>query len=135
MPPLPIDTASALREREDALKEEHRAYLERHPEIQNVLSDFISSALAEQPVDVFDYARTHFTKAAPGGAAEPKSSWPELVGTEGAAAVEKIMAERPGLKVQTLPQGSMVTADFREDRVRVFVSEAGVVTTPVPRVG
>ena len=84
MPPLPIDTASALREREDALKEEHRAYLERHPEIQNVLSDFISSALAEQPVDVFDYARTHFTKAAPGGTAEPKSSWPELVGTEGA---------------------------------------------------
>ena len=64
-----------------------------------------------------------------------KSRWPELVGTDGASAAEKIKADRPDLKkVHVLPEGSIVTMDHRLDRVRVYVSEAGVVTAH-PRVG
>ena len=34
--------------------------MEDHPEAKKLLADFISSALVEQPVDVFDFARNHF---------------------------------------------------------------------------
>ena len=77
--PLPADVQSAMCAREGALKDEHHAYLESHPEVQSILSDFISAALAEQPADVFEFARTHFARpppAAPGNA--QKSSWPDL---------------------------------------------------------
>ena len=57
------------------------------------------------------------------------------MGSDGALAAEKIKADRPDLKiVNTLPEGSIVTMDHRLDRVRVYVSEAGVVTAH-PRVG
>ena len=39
---------------------EHADYLQKHPEIQRILNDFVSAALVEMPVDVFDFARTHF---------------------------------------------------------------------------
>ena len=45
---------------QEALKEDHRAYLEAHPEINGMLNDFVSACLAEQPVDVFEFAQTHF---------------------------------------------------------------------------
>ena len=134
--PLPADVQSAMCAREGALKDEHHAYLESHPEVQSILSDFISAALAEQPADVFEFARTHFARpppAAPGNA--QKSSWPDLVGTDAAAAAQQIMADRPGLQVVTLAQGSMVSADFKEDRVRLFATDDGLVGTPPPRVG
>lgn len=42
---------------------------------------------------------------------------------------------RPPLGPASLPQGSMVTMDFRTDRIRVFYDEqTGLVVTP-PRVG
>jgi hypothetical protein len=63
------------------------------------------------------------------GAAVPvpgKQSWPELVGTAGEAAVATIRGERPDLaQVLTVPEDAMVTMDWREDRVRVFVDAAG----------
>eukprot|EP00747_Dinoflagellata_sp_TGD_P212046 gnl/TRDRNA2_/TRDRNA2_85183_c0_seq2.p1 gnl/TRDRNA2_/TRDRNA2_85183_c0~~gnl/TRDRNA2_/TRDRNA2_85183_c0_seq2.p1 ORF type:complete len:241 (-),score=58.78 gnl/TRDRNA2_/TRDRNA2_85183_c0_seq2:384-1052(-) len=55
-----------------------------------------------------------------------KQSWPELVGTAGEAAVATIRAERPDLaEVLTVPEDAMVTMDWREDRVRVFVDGSG----------
>merc|ERR1719240_212464 len=54
------------------------------------------------------------------GASEPRTSWPELVGADGAAAVASILAERPTLQVSTMPSDAMMTMDFREDRVRVM---------------
>lgn len=65
---------------------------------------------------------------------DPKSSWPELVGADGEAAVASILAERPTLQVSTMPNDAMMTMDFREDRVRVMCDAAGKVTD-VPRCG
>ena len=69
--------------------------------------------------------------------AAPPRSWPALVGTDGEAAIATIRAQRPDLpakNVQAVPQGAMVTMDFREDRVRVFVEEDGKVAR-APRIG
>ena len=65
------------------------------------------------------------------GQPEPKAAWPELVGADGEAAVATIKAERPDLaQVMTFEEGGMMTMDWREDRVRVFVNGAGQVSTP-----
>jgi hypothetical protein len=64
---------------------------------------------------------------------DAKTAWPELVGANGEAAKAKI-ADATGFLVQVVPDGSMVTMDFREDRVRIFVDASGNVVTP-PRVG
>jgi len=63
-----------------------------------------------------------------------KESWPELVGKSGDEAEQVIKDEEPSLTVQVLPNDSMVTMDYRTDRVRVFVDKEGIVTG-VPRVG
>ena len=55
-----------------------------------------------------------------------KCSWPELVGARAASAVATIAKERLTLmQVITLPEDATVTADFREERVRVFTDTAG----------
>ena len=46
--------------REAALQQAHKEYLNDHPEVKQMLSDFISAALVEQPLDVFEFARQHF---------------------------------------------------------------------------
>ena len=46
--------------REKSLAKAHQEYLDDHPEIRQLLNDFISTALVEQPVDVFEFAREHF---------------------------------------------------------------------------
>ena len=46
--------------REDGLKKLHNEYLEDHPEVKEILADFISAALVEQPTDVFEFAQNHF---------------------------------------------------------------------------
>ena len=55
-----VSDAPAPPRSQEALKEDHRAYLEAHPEINGMLNDFVSACLAEQPVDVFEFAQTHF---------------------------------------------------------------------------
>jgi hypothetical protein len=53
-----------------------------------------------------------------------KTSWPELVGRPGEEARTIIMQENPNMTfVQLVPVGSFVTADWREDRVRIYVEE------------
>jgi len=39
---------------------ENNAYLEDHPEVKELLNDYISAALVEQPEDVFHFAREFF---------------------------------------------------------------------------
>lgn len=63
-----------------------------------------------------------------------KSSWPELVGINGDAAVQIVIRENPRVKANTVAEGSFVTTDFRCDRVRVFVNKHNVVTR-VPSIG
>jgi hypothetical protein len=62
-----------------------------------------------------------------------KSSWPELVGTNGEAVVAIIMRENQRVRVGTLKEGLKVTTDFRCDRVRVWVDEHEIVAL-VPKI-
>ncbi|KAB1219126.1 Glu S.griseus protease inhibitor [Morella rubra] len=64
-----------------------------------------------------------------------KSSWPELVGINGEAAVAIIMRENPRVvRAGTFREGSRMTTDFRCDRVRVWVDDHDIVTS-VPKIG
>ncbi|ATE54666.1 hypothetical protein CNX65_16410 [Actinosynnema pretiosum] len=68
------------------------------------------------------------------GGAVSRSEWPELVGASADQVVAAIRAEHPGREVVVVPEGSFVTMDYREDRVRVFVTADGRVAE-VPRIG
>lgn len=65
--------------------------------------------------------------------AEAKTTWPELVGENGEAAKATIM-QQTGITVHVIPDGSMMTMDYREDRVRIFVDTDGNVVR-APRIG
>lgn len=57
------------------------------------------------------------------------SSWPEknLVGMTGEEAKIEVTSVDPTLHIEILPQDAMVTEDYREDRVRIFVDPEGKV--------
>ena len=65
-----------------------------------------------------------------------KSEWPELVGMTGEDAKKAIEESSANTikVVQVLPEGSIVTMDYSEERVRIFVNGDGIVTT-TPRIG
>ncbi|KAI3441986.1 uncharacterized protein J3R85_001562 [Psidium guajava] len=64
-----------------------------------------------------------------------KESWPELVGMNGDVATGIILRENPAVSMAPMvKEGSFVTADFRCDRVWVWVDGSKLVTQ-VPRVG
>jgi hypothetical protein len=63
----------------------------------------------------------------------PKDQWPELVGKPVDEAVAAIKKDSPGLNVISVPQGGMVTMDYRLDRVRVFHKDGAV--SGAPRLG
>ncbi|KAM0937608.1 putative proteinase inhibitor I13, potato inhibitor I [Dioscorea sansibarensis] len=63
-----------------------------------------------------------------------KSSWPELLGVEGEQAVAVIEKENEHVKAIIVEEGSIVTPDFRCDRVWVWVNKEGVVYQ-VPKIG
>mmetsp|Transcript_25621 Transcript_25621/g.36553 ORF Transcript_25621/g.36553 Transcript_25621/m.36553 type:complete len:168 (+) Transcript_25621:117-620(+) len=61
------------------------------------------------------------------------SSWPDkiLTGMTGEEARKEISNADPSLEVQILPEDSMMTMDYREDRVRIIVNADGnVVNQP-----
>lgn len=64
----------------------------------------------------------------------PKAAWPELVGLPGDEAAAVVRREAPTLQVQVLGAGMMATMDYRCDRVRLWLDEAGRVSRP-PRIG
>lgn len=58
--------------------------------------------------------------------------WHDLVGKDGDEAVNTIKSQHPGFHVITVPHNGIFTMDFRTDRVRVLVDEAGkVVRAPM----
>ncbi|KMT02818.1 hypothetical protein BVRB_8g194010 [Beta vulgaris subsp. vulgaris] len=63
-----------------------------------------------------------------------KNEWPELVGENGPEAANIVERENPNVEAHVVLQGSIVTADFRCDRVRVWVNTNGVVYRS-PRIG
>jgi hypothetical protein len=64
----------------------------------------------------------------------PPSSFPRLSGMDGEEAKAVLKNEYPSLLVQLIPENSIVTMDYREDRVRVFVDKDGKVVK-VPMIG
>jgi guanylate kinase len=52
-------------DRKAELKVEHEAYLRARPEINQLLNDFVTSCLVQQPNDIFEYARDYFATVAP----------------------------------------------------------------------
>ncbi|XP_071949484.1 uncharacterized protein [Antedon mediterranea] len=62
------------------------------------------------------------------------NEWPSLVGKKGEEAQKFISKERPELKIVILNKDDMMTMDFREDRVRIFVDDNQVVVRP-PKTG
>ncbi len=66
---------------------------------------------------------------------EEKTFWPELNGTNIDEAVQTIKNENPRLDVQKLPSGSMMTMDYRTDRVRVFYDDVTNLVKDVPSCG
>jgi succinyl-CoA synthetase beta subunit len=50
-----------------------------------------------------------------------KTSWPELVGKSVEEAKKVILKDKPEAKIIVVLAGSIVTMDYRTDRVRLFV--------------
>lgn len=59
---LELDLAQQeqLELREEELREEHFKFIDEHPELRQVLNDFLSSVLLHRPDDVFAFAREYF---------------------------------------------------------------------------
>lgn len=60
--------------------------------------------------------------------------WSNLVGKTAKEAEKIIIHDMPNANVQILPEGSLVTEDYRSNRVRVFVDAQNKVTSE-PHVG
>jgi len=63
------------------------------------------------------------------------TEWPALVGTDGDKAVATIKKENPELEVIKVNKDDIVTGDYKENRVRVFVDPATNKVARAPRVG
>uniref|UniRef100_A0A7N0RHH3 Uncharacterized protein n=1 Tax=Kalanchoe fedtschenkoi TaxID=63787 RepID=A0A7N0RHH3_KALFE len=63
-----------------------------------------------------------------------KTTWPELVGTPAGEAERKVKEEMKGARIVVVPPDTFVNADYRTDRVRLYVDDAGNVVRP-PRIG
>jgi len=61
----------------------------------------------------------------------PKTEWPELVGCTIKQAEEKIKVDRPDLNIHVVTVGTMVTQEFDESRVRIWVDTVA----QVPKIG
>lgn len=48
--------------RKQELEERHSEYLREHPELQDLLNDFLSSVLLNKPENIFNYSREYFSK-------------------------------------------------------------------------
>jgi hypothetical protein len=69
-----------------------------------------------------------------GGAETAVTRWPSAAGRNKDEVILEIQTERPNMKVVAVKEGSMVTMDFRTDRVRVYHAEDGSVVG-IPSVG
>ncbi|KAF8392253.1 hypothetical protein HHK36_022595 [Tetracentron sinense] len=63
-----------------------------------------------------------------------KSSWPELLETQGEVAAATIERENPLVTAIIVLEGSLVSGDFLCTRVWVWVNKSGIVTR-VPTIG
>jgi hypothetical protein len=104
--------------------------------LQNPVQALPESAPEEVPLLTKTLPEGEIKKMSSGSDAGGSSGpWPECVGKTGSQCVAIIEEQAPDVRgnVFVIPEGSMVTMDYRTDRVRVFVDEAGTVKTPPQR--
>mmetsp|Transcript_23679 Transcript_23679/g.41950 ORF Transcript_23679/g.41950 Transcript_23679/m.41950 type:complete len:266 (-) Transcript_23679:23-820(-) len=53
---------AVVEQRKQELEDNHSDYLREHPELQDLLNDFLSSVLLSKPENIFTYAREYFSK-------------------------------------------------------------------------
>uniref|UniRef100_A0A3B5YRR0 Chymotrypsin inhibitor-2 n=1 Tax=Triticum aestivum TaxID=4565 RepID=A0A3B5YRR0_WHEAT len=63
-----------------------------------------------------------------------KTEWPELVGKSVEEAKKVILQDKSEAQIVVLPVGTIVTMEYRIDRVRLFVDSLDKIAQ-VPRVG
>eukprot|EP00164_Ancoracysta_twista_P012317 GFYU01019307.1.p1 GENE.GFYU01019307.1~~GFYU01019307.1.p1 ORF type:complete len:272 (+),score=78.17 GFYU01019307.1:18-833(+) len=94
-----FEQLSQLSDRKVAIEEDHKKYIEGHPEIQQLLSDFMSSVLVDKPEDPFEYAYDYFDNMMP--SRNPPRLRPIVVagpsGVGKGTIIELIMKEFPDL--------------------------------------
>ena len=56
---------SIITVRTEELKDQHSQYIEKHPELQQLLNDFVSEVLLEKPEDPIAFSREYFSKFNP----------------------------------------------------------------------
>uniref|UniRef100_A0A7S2KDV1 Subtilisin inhibitor domain-containing protein n=1 Tax=Skeletonema marinoi TaxID=267567 RepID=A0A7S2KDV1_9STRA len=95
----------------------------------STLKHWIEEKMAEDAAAAADTADagTERRFADPSSSSSP--SWPEksLIGMTGEEATQEINIADPTLEVQILDEDAMMTMDYREDRVRIFVNADGKV--------
>lgn len=64
----------------------------------------------------------------------PKEAWPDLVGLDVAEAEKRIKNDRPGIRIQVVPQGHFVTMDFDVGRVRLYIDSSDKIAK-LPKIG
>ena len=68
---LTMQEVRHLNERKEALKEQHVAYLQGHPELRLLLADMTAAVMLEKPKSVFPFAAEHFAALAGDGVGPP----------------------------------------------------------------
>mmetsp|Transcript_9843 Transcript_9843/g.11221 ORF Transcript_9843/g.11221 Transcript_9843/m.11221 type:complete len:261 (-) Transcript_9843:1524-2306(-) len=57
--------ASDFSGRENSKKEEYISYVEKHPELKQIMSDFLGQVLLDKPEDILRFAKSYFQHYAP----------------------------------------------------------------------
>lgn len=88
---------SIITVRTEELKEKHFKYIEKHPELQQLLNDFVSEVLLEKPDDPIAFSREYFSKFNP----KPEPYYPlAILGPSGVGRTtftDKLISYYPGI--------------------------------------
>jgi len=93
---MDFETHLQLKETEAALAKQHAEYLASHPEVNNLLNDFVSDFLLKKPSDVYAFAKSYFSTFAP---VDAPSFTPVIItgpsGVGKGTLIERLMSEHP----------------------------------------
>eukprot|EP00967_Tisochrysis_lutea_P053167 scaffold66028_cov33-Tisochrysis_lutea.AAC.1 len=101
--PLPLDVLRYRKDREAELKEANERWLENNTEVSHVLNDFMCALLADQPNDIFTYARSHFSP--PDASADQKGEPGDPADASSTKAGEDASSVEPGALDTTSQDG------------------------------
>jgi len=86
---MDLQQQEMLELREEELRQEHTKFLQEHPELRQLLNDFMSSVLLHRPDEVFDFATNYFSafkqKEDEGSSAEGAATAASAAGASAAA--------------------------------------------------